>query len=1091
VYANVHSVEPKFKNYKDFIFSSPLKSLNGNEIVLLDSALNTTGEAKINCNMHLKNNAPGMLAASLVTRVFEEGGDFSIDKFSFAYSPFEKYIGLQTPANNNGMLEFNKNYIFKVACVNQNGIPADAKKIRLRIYKIEWRWWYENDDNEASAYLTKAGTLLVKDSLLSTKNGFTTFNFKSILNDYQRYMIILTDEEGGHQTGKIISFDYPYWQQNNQSRAENASMLSFSSDKQTYKKGEKVKLLIPSSAKGKALISIEKGSRVVQTFWVSTTKGQTKFEFTATADMSPNVYVHITLTQPHINTINDLPIRMYGIVPIMVDDENTHLHPIISMPDVIRPESNVCINVSEQNGKAMTYTLAMVDDGLLDLTRFKTPEIWNSFNAKEALGVKTWDMYDNVIGAYAGKLDHLISIGGDGSNDGSSTTKANRFKPVVKYLGPFYLNAGQNKMHCFKMENYVGRVRVMVVAQNENTFGNAEKEVEVNKPLMLLATMPRVVSPEEIILVPVDVFAMKDNLKEVKVELITNDYFQLQGNAQQSIHFEKKGDEIIFFKLKVAQKVGVAKIKIKATSGNESAYQEIELDVRMPNPVMAKTNEFKINAQSEATTEIKFDKIKGTNFATIELSNIPPINLDNRMQYLIQYPHGCIEQTTSSVFPQLYLNKLMDLNLAQQNSITFNIKKAIQRLQLFQTYQGGFSYWPNENYPSEFGSNYAGHFMIEAEKQGYVIPTQMKQQWVKYQLTQSKNWTTNSSYYTRYESNELVQAYRLYTLALSGNADLPSMNRMREIDNICDASKGLLALAYQSIGQIEIAKQLVSKVNWNIKPYNELSYSYGSDLRDKAMLLMAFNKLRDKTTLQNYADELAKDLNSNQWYSTQQTAYCLLALCDYYGINAKVNADFSYQLNGKDWITIKSKKTISKIEFSEKNFDKTGVVKIKNNADCKMFVKLINKGVPMIGDTSTSNSKMMMTVVYKNGKNEVINPKLIKQGTDFYAEVTLKNADSKIYLREMCLNEIFPSGWEIHNSRMLDEETNNGVRYQDIKDDRVYSYFDLNYNSTLVVKIKLNATYAGRFYMPSIYTEAMYDNTIHANSKPMWVEVLK
>jgi uncharacterized protein YfaS (alpha-2-macroglobulin family) len=860
----------------------------------------------------------------------------------------------------------------------------------------------------------------------------------------------------------------------------------------SYCSGEITGISIPSSSKGKALISIEKGSKVVQTFWVNTTKGNTKFEFVATAEMAPNAYVHITLTQPHINTINDLPIRMYGIVSIMIDDEFTHLNPIITMPDVIRPESNVSIHIQEKNGKPMTFTLAVVDDGLLDLTRFKTPEIWNSFNAKEALGVKTWDMYDNVIGAYAGKLDKLISIGGDGSNDGSSATKANRFKPVVKYFGPIFLNAGQNKLINFKMENYVGRVRVMVVAQNENTFGNAEKEVEVNKPLMLLATLPRVVSPEEIISVPVDVFALKDNLKDVKVEIQTNDLFQVQGNAQQTIHFAKKGDEIIFFKLKVAQKVGVAKVKLKATCGAESAYQEIELDVRMPNPIIAKTNEFILSSKSENTTEIKFDKIKGTNEATIELSTIPAINLNNRLQYLIQYPHGCIEQTTSSVFPQLYLNKLLDLSSAQQNAISYNVKKAILRLQLFQTYQGGFSYWPNENYPSEYGSNYAGHFLIEAEKQGYVIPSHLKQQWIKYQLEQSKNWTNNNSYSSRmYESSAIIQAYRLYTLAIANSADLSSMNRMREIDNLNDVSKSLLALAYQSVGQVEIAKQLVSKVNWNIKPYNELTYSYGSDLRDKAMILLAFNKLKDKNALQKYADDITQELNSNHWYSTQETAYSLLSLCDYYGMNTKINPEYSYQLNGKNWIAIKSKKSISKIEFSDKDFDKVGVLKIKSNSDFKIFVKVCVKGIPMIGDTTVSNKNIAINVVYKTLTGVTINPKSIKQGTDFYAEVTLKNLHTRGNINEMCLNEIFPSGWEIHNSRLLDETQNTNVRYQDIKDDRVYSYFDLNYNSDVVVKIKLNATYAGRFYMPSIYSEAMYDNTIYANSKPMWVEVVK
>jgi uncharacterized protein YfaS (alpha-2-macroglobulin family) len=584
---------------------------------------------------------------------------------------------------------------------------------------------------------------------------------------------------------------------------------------------------------------------------------------------------------------------------------------------------------------------------------------------------------------------------------------------------------------------------------------------------------------------------MKDNIKDVKVELETNEYFSVQDKAQQQIHFEKKGDEIIFYKLKVANKVGIATLKIKATCGNQSAYQQIELDVRMPNPEMATSSQTIINPSKTESIKIDFKNIKGTNKAIIELSNVPPINLDQRLTYLIQYPHGCIEQTTSSVFPQLYLGRLLDIDIASQQKIALNIKKAIQRIQLFQTYSGGFSYWPNESEASEYGSNYAGHFLIEAEKQGYVIPTQLKNKWIKYQQQQAKNWVQNQYGYNRYESNELIQAYRLYTLTLCGSADLASMNRLREQSNICAAAKSLLALAYQQIGQVEVAKQLIASASWQQKTYKELSYSYGSDVRDKAILLMAFNKLKERKSIEKYADELAVDLNSKTWYSTQETAYLLLSLCEFYGINSTEKSNYSYQLNNGKWTTISNTKVISKLSFNEAEINSSSILSIKNNGTIKMYVKLVVKGVAMIGDTNVSNKNISLQVTYKNLKNEIINPKAIKQGTDFYAEVVVKNLNTKSAIKEMCLNEIFPSGWEIHNSRFLDDIKVKDVRYQDIKDDRVYSYFDIEASGTQTVIIKLNATYVGKFYMPSIYSEAMYDNMIHANSKPMWVEVLR
>ncbi len=152
-----------------------------------------------------------------------------------------------------------------------------------------------------------------------------------------------------------------------------AAMLSFTSDKEKYATGDESNLTIPSSKGGRGLISIESGSKVLRTFWVNTEQGQTVVKFKAEKEMAPNVYVNVSLLQPHAQTVNDLPIRMYGVLPVLIEDKNTVLKPVISMSNTIRPEQQSSVTVSEQGGKEMTYSIAIVDEGLLDLTRFKTP----------------------------------------------------------------------------------------------------------------------------------------------------------------------------------------------------------------------------------------------------------------------------------------------------------------------------------------------------------------------------------------------------------------------------------------------------------------------------------------------------------------------------------------------------------------------------------------------------------------------------------------------------------------------------------------------------------------------------------------------
>ncbi len=1097
VSVSVNQSKTSFPKYKAYEFDSPIRNYSSNTESVFDGNLDEKGEAELDTKLNTGQTAPGMLRATYISKVFEEGGDFSIDRYSVPYSPYKTYIGLHAPETKgyDNAFETDHAYKFDVVTIDDKGTLVNANKLQVKIYKMQWRWWYEKDQEDLAHYISRSGTIVLKDTTIKTNQGRGEFKFKVNYPDYGRYLITVTDPIGGHQTGKIIYIDWPYWSRANRSSNENANMLNFACNKEKYTSGENVKLSFPSPSNGMALVSIETGTKVVKKFWIPTKKGETVYEFPTTAEMAPNAYVHVTLIQPHANTKNDLPIRMYGVVPILVDEPLTHLDPEIKMPDVVKPESFTSIKVKEKSGRKMTYTLAMVDEGLLDLTRFKTPQPWNTFYAREALGVKTWDMYDQVIGAFAGKLDKLLSLGGDGSGAEGKGLKANRFKPMVKFLGPYTLEAGQEKTHTIQIPNYVGSVRVMVVAENSGAYGCSEKAVAVRKPLMVLATLPRVLGPGEDVYLPVDIFAMEKHVKDVKIDVEVNDFLTINGSHQQSMHFSEIGDEVINFKLNVAQKVGIAKVKITAVSGKERSVQEIELDVRTPNPKVVDGQDLVLEPGKEMDAAINFTGVAGTNKATVELSSIPSMGLEKRLEYLIEYPHGCIEQTTSSVFPQLFVSNLTEIKEAQKNKISDNIKAGLKRLQLFQTANGGFSYWPGESEDSEWGSNYAGHFFIEAEKQGYSLPGNLKSRWLKYQQQQAKNWYSNNGIYTHPHgstTNEEIQAYRLFVLALCNNPELGAMNRMREEKNLSAEAKWRLAAAYKLVGQKEAAMQLIAGLSTVVAPYKELSYSYGSDTRDEAMILETLSLLDEKTKAGQLAKEVAKGLSSNIWMSTQETAYSLLAMCEYTGVkenNREIN--FSYSLNGLENKAQNSKKTMVQLKYNDKDFSKKAGISLKNNGKSTLFAKVIVEGIPLIGDKTASAKDLKMEVKYKDMKGEEIEPDKLLQGTDFTAEVTVTNPGTKGYLKEMALNQIFPSGWEIHNSRMDGTGKTNAARYQDIRDDRVYSYYELVNASTKTFVIQLNATYLGKFYLPTVYSEAMYDNTINARVPGRWVEVVK
>ena len=247
-------------------------------------------------------------------------------------------------------------------------------------------------------------------------------------------------------------------------------------------------------------------------------------------------------------------------------------------------------------------------------------------------------MYDEVMGAFGTEMDKLLAIGGDGSAETKKPTKANRFEPMVRFVGPFHVKAGGQITHKIDVPNYVGSVRVMVVAGQDGKYGNSEKTVPVRSPLMVLGTLPRVLGPTERVFLPVNVFAMEKHVKNVTLTIETNDKVKILGSNTKSISFAKPGDEVVNFELEVSKSIGIAKVKIIATSGDEKAKHEIELDVRTPNPSVSDIYEGVVDPGESWNPQFAFKGIKGTNSATIEVSSFPSIKFGSAIEVFNSIP---------------------------------------------------------------------------------------------------------------------------------------------------------------------------------------------------------------------------------------------------------------------------------------------------------------------------------------------------------------------------------------------------------------------------------------------------------------------
>ncbi len=1082
-----------FEKYPGYTFYDPSRNFYPDENNIYEGRVDMTGDAVVTFTPPVISNAPGMLQAGFMVRAFEEGGDFSTDYFTMDYAPFETFVGIRLPVGDKrGMLLTDTTHSVNIITCDAQGNPVPISNLNAAIYKVSWRWWWNATDNDMASYFGSEYSVPLEEAVISTdKSGKATFNFKIEYPDWGRFFVRVWDPDGGAATGKTVYVDWPGWA--GQAKREfpgAASLLTFTADKENYKVGEKATVVFPSSGQGRAMVSIESGSEVIEASWVLPDSGQTKYSFEITPEMSPNVFVHISIVQPHSQTLNDAPMRLYGIIPIMVEDPGSRISPVLKMADELEPEKPVDIEVYEENGMPMTYTIAMVDEGLLDLTRFKTPNPWNHFYAREALGVKTWDVYNYVIGAYGGKLEKVFGIGGGEELEAPKDLKANRFKPVVKFLGPFSLKKGESAKHSFMMPNYIGSVRTMIVAAGDEAYGASEKTTPVKKPLMLLATLPRVLGPAEEVTLPITVFAMDEDIKKVELTITPNEMFK-GGTFSKTAIFEAIGDQVVTCNLTSMQSTGTGKVVIEARSGKHKASYTINIEVRNPNPPLNRVFRRRLEPGQEYNFSETLPGMIGSNSIAIEVASLMPLDLDRRLRYLIHYPHGCLEQTVSGAFPQLYITELTEVSEKTEQRITRNVRAALNKLIRFQAPTGGLRLWPDSRV-SDWVSTYAGHFFLEAEKMGYTLPVGLKSNWLSYQQNRLAEWTIYDD--DKYNMG-LQQAYRLYTLALAGSPDLRAMNRLRETTGICEAAKWRLISAYVLAGQPEVAEKLASDAGYIVPEYNAFDQTYGSSMRDNAMILQSLCMLDEQDKAYLLAQKISNALTNQYWMSTQTTAFCLMAMATYYEDQPVNSAGtmFTYAEWGDDAENISNDFYMTRLEpdaLEYQSFD----MKLKNIDKKDLFVSIFLSGNPLIDSTEDVDNNITMEVVYRSMDGKLINPTRIDQGTDFIAEVSLSATSYSTSYRDMALTQIFPSGWEIINKRMFDmpDVLKEGhYEYRDIRDDRVLTYFSLSAGAGIKYRVLLNAAYTGRYYMPGAQCEAMYNPDVYARRSGKWVEVVK
>lgn len=1079
-----------FKGFETYEFEDVSKTFDRDEVTVFEAPLDANGQADFTHEFEAGDAFSSMLTARFKTRIFETGGDVSTLMQQKEISPYGAYIGMRFHGHQDRSWS-DVPMVSAASDVELVSVDAEGNKQKnaeavIQLFKIDWSWWWSADPNRLNRFVSNRYQFLKKEHQVKLADGQGKVPMEKVLSGqtYGYYFVkVSLKGKEPHSCGKII-YLRPEDREELLENRDFAHILSIESDKSTYQVKEEARISFPSDEGGSALVSIEKNNQIVQTFLQPTDAQVTTIDLPILKEWTPNVYVHISYLQPHQKRQNDLPIRMFGLIPIEVVDQDNQLVFEVEAPDVLRPEEKAALEVKAEQAD-MTYTLALVDEGLLNLTQFKTPAPYRHFFAKEALQVKTWDMFDQVVGAYAGAIEPPFEIGGDGSVDVSPEGEVKRFKPIVRFLGPFELKKGKTATHEVPIPYYVGSLRLMVVAKakEEKAYGHYEKDIPVRSPLMVLANFPRILTAGDQVALPVNVFATEDKVKKAAISLSTNAAFEVIGPKKKEVNFDQIGEKTIYFEVVVKEgKVGKGQIQIEAVSGKTTAKDEMDIPLRYPNRPERRSKSIHLPKGESVKVTHDFFGILATQSLAMSVSSAVSLNLERHLDYLIRYPHGCLEQTVSAAFPQLYLSRLSELSNTQlQNSQTF-LREAIAKMPGFQLSDGGMGFWQQSGSASQWGSIYAAHFLLEASEQAYPVSSELKKNLLDHLALQAKNHNQASG------DEALIQAYRLYVLALARQTALSEMNRMRGGEIKDPAATALLAAAYAEAGRMEAAQSL-----WPPKqgtPYTSpnAQRTFRSTLRDLSIQLLAAKAVNDQERGFLLARDIGSELSSGNWHSTQTRAFALLALGNFVGKDFDAQIDFSYrQDDGAAPIRVSA----SRLSHTLKVSTGSTWVEVENKGQTDLFIHHLITAIPEAGAETSFSKEIDLRISYEDYQNRSLNVDEIPKGTDFRAVVKVKHMGARRDFKDLALTQLFPGCWEIRNRRLEGESLPEGINYRDIRDDRVMTYFDLKQGEEVTFTVDLHAAYAGTFYLPAQLVEDMYDHSVGAQIKGQSIECVE
>ncbi len=1073
-----------FSKYADYSFfdSTPAKD-HAIEFNLPDGKTDAKGFAAL--TLALDQKPAATYSMTLQTQGFEAGSGKGVTAYNtILVSPMDYALGSHTPDN---LTYLRKGDVSKISliAVDPHLARIAVPDLTLELVRKSYVSTLVKHDDGSYAYESVAREDVLNSKKLTVEAKGTDITLPTgDIGDFA-YRVksgkgTLVDEVTFSVTGE-----------GERTTGENReTVLKVVPDKAQYETGEKVELSITAPYTGAGLITLE-SDHVLAYKWFRTTKSDTVQSIAIPADFAGKGYVSVAF----VRDINSHEIYLspmsYAVVSFTANMKQHTTVVALGLPATVKPGENVTVHYSgNQKGKVFIYA---VDEGILQVAKYKTPDPLHYFLLDRALQVTTLQMLDLLMPEYA-LVRKLSAAGGDGGEDESATLgkHLNPFKrktlaPAVFWSGLVDLDTTDRTVTFTPPGHFNGEMRVMAIAATDNSIGRAEKSLTVQGDIVMTPNTPIFLAPGDESHSSVTVANnIKGSGKDAKIALssVTTDGVMISGLSSEVVVPE--GQEKTFdFTLKARDNPGPASLTITAANGAIAQKAEATLSVRPPN---AKETTLTAGYTDTGSAKIALTRKLYSAFAERDMTvaPLPTAYIFGLQKFLDEYPYGCSEQTVSKAFPQVSLAGQPEF-AKQAGATQSKVADAVDTLRRRQTGDGGFSYWDDGGEADPFITAYGVEFLTRAREAGFPVPPDLVDGALRYLRDK-----TNRDVKDLDDARD--KAYAIYVMTSNGIVTtneilhvLKYFDDQKETDWKTDLTAVYIASSYQLMQQGDMAKQTLDEFakgsvgkdadyeHWASMEYNPfIKYS-----RYITLLARHFPD-RLKTLDPQIVFTIATYIQENR-YSTLSSGYAVQALVDYQQAMGTALAATQPHLtvDGKD-VALETEGPAQKapLPADAQNLELAG-------PKAALFYTVAETGFDRAVPDKPVSQGMQIERTYETIDGKPLGAS-VPLGALVDAVIKVNAFDSRT-IANVAIVDLLPGGFEV----VLDQPENSSnmtTQFVDKREDRIIAFGSVTPDEQ-TFRYRLRATGKGTFVVPPPYAEAMYDLSTKARGKAATITV--